>query len=211
MQVRNLRSSVPMLVIAAFLSGCAVSQADSSNEVPNLAAATASSGSSFSYVNSSADDMVFTRAGECIRTGHWSSDDFDARCDKPAAPVEIQKPGRVLVSLDGRALFDFDSAVLAGAGRAELDRLTAELNAQDKIQAIEVVGHADSVGSEQYNQRLSENRAAAVSQYLQRSLNNVTVNASGLGESAPVADNQTDSGRRLNRRVDVRIAAMVEK
>jgi len=97
-----------------------------------------------------------------------------------------------------------------GAGQAELDRLTAKLNAQDKIEAIEVVGHTDNLGSEQYNQKLSENRAEAVRQYLQRSLNNVTVNTSGMGEAVPVADNETESGRRLNRRVDVKIAALIE-
>ena len=62
-----------------------------------------------------------------------------------------------------------------------------------------------------YNQNLSELRAESVKSYLQRSLRTVAVTASGLGESAPVADNNTESGRSQNRRVDVKIAATVEQ
>ena len=207
MLLQKIPSTVSVLAVASFLSGCAVSETDNSNDVPGLAAATAGSDASSSYVNSSADDRVYTSAGECVRTSKWSSELNDIRCD---GPVEVESPGSVLVSYNGRALFDFDSALLVGAGQAELDRLTAKLNAQDKIEAIEVVGHTDNLGSEQYNQKLSENRAEAVRQYLQRSLNNVTVNTSGMGEAVPVADNETESGRRLNRRVDVKIAALIE-
>ena len=96
-------------------------------------------------------------------------------------------------------------------GKVELDRLTAKLNTQDSIKSIEIVGHADNVGSDAYNQTLSEQRADTVKSYLQKSLRTVAVTASGLGESAPIADNDTESGRSQNRRVDVKIAAIVEK
>lgn len=172
-----------------------------------------------SYVADSADGVVMSAEDECVRTIHWLS--AKANC-KDAEPVVVEEvpdvaptppvgPGSVLVSYNGRALFDFDSATLSGAGLQQLDELTAKLNAQDEIEAIEIVGHADSIGSDAYNQTLSENRAEAVKVYLQRSLRNVTVQSKGLGESAPIADNSTEEGRRMNRRVEVNIAAMVEK
>ena len=80
-----------------------------------------------------------------------------------------------------------------------------------KRQAIKVVGHADSIGTEAYNQTLSEQRAATVQNYLKRSLVGVNVLTSGMGEMAPVSDNSTETGRQRNRRVEIQLKADVEK
>ena len=104
-------------------------------------------------------------------------------------------------------MFDFDSAELTRSGKQELHQLTRKLNNQTSINRIEVVGHADSIGSDEYNQQLSQQRAQSVQVYLQQSLQAVAVDVLGMGETRPVADNKTEAGRMLNRRVEVNIKA----
>jgi outer membrane protein OmpA-like peptidoglycan-associated protein len=75
---------------------------------------------------------------------------------------------------------------------------------------LEIEGHTDSIGGEEYNQRLSEKRAASVRDYLVNSrvsINNTV--ARGLGKSEPVADNKTAAGRKLNRRVEMIVSGDV--
>lgn len=103
--------------------------------------------------------------------------------------------------------FAFDSAELSDADKAELDRL-AEILANPKLSfvAASVDGYTDSVGSDKYNEKLSQRRAQAVVDYLKAKgvsmIDNVTVR--GLGEADPVADNSTEDGRAQNRRVVLR-------
>lgn len=213
MQKVDVRNTIGLLAVA-LLHGCAITDGE------NIASTAAFNSS---YVQSSTDGIVKHSQAECVRTSTWDSANGKSECNdapavaakttpKPAKPTPPPKvPGTALVTFNGRALFEFDSSALTAAGRGELDQLTAKLNEQDEITAIEIVGHADSIGSEAYNQKLSENRAESVKTYLQRSLRTVKVSSTGMGESAPVADNNTEAGRQLNRRVDVNIAAITEK
>ena len=115
------------------------------------------------------------------------------------------------MSFKGRALFEFDSFGLTIEGQQQLDQLVDKLNRQDQITAIDIVGRTDSRGTDSYNLTLSERRADSVKVFLQQSLQTVSVSSNGLGESAPIGDNATDEGRQLNRRVDVKIAALRER
>jgi len=100
-----------------------------------------------------------------------------------------------------RVQFAFASAELTPAGRAVLDELAAELQRLTFIRGT-IVGHTDSVGSEAYNQALSERRARSVVQYLEsKGVDRGRLTSRGAGESEPIADNSTDEGRALNRRV----------
>lgn len=119
-------------------------------------------------------------------------------------------PGQVcgyLISLDDRVLFDFDKYDL----RPDASRVLAELAsalAEIRAPGIEVRGHTDSKGSDEYNQTLSENRAKAVQQDLQNRANIMHISARGYGESLPVAPNEVDgkdspANRQLNRRVEI--------
>jgi len=206
MQTVNARGAVGLLIVAALTQGCATK--DSASAEPLLAAASPAPTSS--YVMNEGSGIVTSGGKLCVRTSSWSSEEIVVECGGIVAEP-APAPGSVLVGYNGRALFEFDSSILTGEGKVELDRLTAKLNTQDSIKSIEIVGHADSIGSDAYNQSLSEQRAESVKSYLQQSLRTVAVTASGLGESSPVADNNTETGRSLNRRVDVKIAAMVEK
>jgi len=75
---------------------------------------------------------------------------------------------------------------------------------------LEVEGHTDSVGSDEYNQRLSENRANSVRDFLIREgINSSSIAARGFGESQPVATNDTAAGRQQNRRVELVVSGDV--
>ncbi len=123
----------------------------------------------------------------------------------PAAEeeAEVEK-----VVLSGRALFPYDSAQLTGQGNREMTTLIEKLKSYSDIELVDVVGHADSRGATEYNQGLSERRAETVKATLQGSFPQVPMTASGLGETAPIASNDTAEGRRLNRRVEIRVEAI---
>jgi OOP family OmpA-OmpF porin len=107
------------------------------------------------------------------------------------------------MTLNADATFDFDKSDLKPAGKANLDRFMSGL-AGAKVSGITVVGHTDSVGTDAYNQKLSERRAASVANYLSsKGVPAAAIQASGKGESQPVADNGTKAGRAQNRRVEV--------
>ncbi|MES2603802.1 MAG: OmpA family protein [Pseudomonadota bacterium] len=103
----------------------------------------------------------------------------------PATPPPPAAPTRITLMAD--TAFDFDKATLKPEGRAELDKLIADLRTLD-YGSITVDGHTDRIGSDQYNQDLSQRRAQAVKDYLVSTGNIATakVNANGEGESSPV-------------------------
>ena len=120
----------------------------------------------------------------------------------PPAPAPAPLPEKV--SLSAKELFAFDKAVLTDAGKAKLNELAARL--QGETANVVITGHTDSIGSEIYNQSLSMRRANAVRAHL--ALAGVDLSrmvAIGKGKTEPIADNSTEAGRQLNRRVDVEI------
>lgn len=132
----------------------------------------------------------------------------------PPPPCEPPVPGQP-VNLDGckegdtfvlRGVnFEFDKAKLTVNAKQLLDPVADALIARPDIK-IEVDGHTDSRGSDAYNQKLSEARAASVMAYLvERGVAADRMTSKGFGESMPVADNATDDGRELNRRVEIKI------
>ncbi len=99
--------------------------------------------------------------------------------------------------------FDFDKHSLTSEGKSILDTAVRILDNNPHVR-VEIVGHTDSTGSDEYNQKLSERRANSVSDYLEK--NGISSNrllATGRGESQSVADNDTRNGRAMNRRVEL--------
>ena len=97
--------------------------------------------------------------------------------------------------------FDFDKSTLKPEGKAKLDDAVAILNRYSDVR-VEIQGHADSIGTNVYNQGLSERRSKAVYDYLvSKGITASRMTTRGFGEERPVADNGTRSGRALNRRV----------
>jgi outer membrane protein OmpA-like peptidoglycan-associated protein len=124
----------------------------------------------------------------------------------PGAKVERVGEG-IQVTFDSGLLFDFDSdAIRADAGR-NLVELARSLNKYPDSKLL-IVGHTDSKGDESYNQGLSYRRASSASAYLQgQGVAQTRVSINGRGENEPIASNDTDAGRQLNRRVEVAIYA----
>ena len=117
----------------------------------------------------------------------------------PAAPQSVRQS--VVIQAD--ALFDFDKSVLRPDGKRSIDEALGKLKGVD-VEMVIATGHTDSVGSDRYNQRLSERRAAAVKDYLvSKGIAASKVTTIGKGESQPVATNKTAEGRQKNRRVDI--------
>ena len=129
--------------------------------------------------------------------------------DLPDAEVERVAEG-IKVTFDDAILFDFDSADLRSNARGSLGDLVASLENNPNTDIL-IVGHTDAVGSDSYNQGLSERRAESAAAYLMRQgLNPQRVSTIGRGEREPVASNDSDYGRQQNRRVEVAIYASEE-
>lgn len=101
--------------------------------------------------------------------------------------------------------FDFDKASLTTNAKTILDGVSSALGSAPAV-TVEIGGHTDAKGSDEYNQKLSERRAASVVQYLIGSgVDAGRMTSQGYGEAQPVADNETDEGRELNRRVELKV------
>ena len=120
--------------------------------------------------------------------------------------VEIERRGDELVlTMPSGITFAFDRYDVQPQFRPTLDRV-AEVLGDYPQTMIDIYGHTDSVGADAYNQTLSENRARAVADYLSmQGVNKVRMATLGYGETQPIADNETESGRAANRRVEIRI------
>jgi len=100
--------------------------------------------------------------------------------------------------------FDFDSAALKPEMQAALDGFASKVMTSKGNESLSITGHTDSIGSEAYNQGLSERRAGAVAGYLAgKGIDAGMMRTQGAGESQPAADNGTREGRAKNRRVEI--------
>ena len=141
-------------------------------------------------------------------------DDKGCPLPPPPPPCKTPEPGE-RVSLKGCGTgdtivlrgvnFEFDKSRLTQNAKSILDGVSEELVANPGIQ-IELGGHTDSKGTDEYNQQLSEKRANTVVKYLtDKGVAGDRMTAAGYGEAQPVADNDTDEGRELNRRVELKV------
>jgi peptidoglycan-associated lipoprotein len=104
---------------------------------------------------------------------------------------------------DDQAKFGFDKSNLSPEAKAALDAFAEKVKAENKNVYIEIQGHTDNIGSEQYNLKLGQQRAETVMRYLnmQHGFPLFRMNAISYGEFKPIADNKTRDGRAKNRRV----------
>lgn len=165
------------------------------------------------YVTDSRNVVVTSGAGACVRAGaSWSpaaaeqakdangkplacSCDPDLiakeKCEPPkpvaaAAPRPAPKPAEQKVKISTDTLFDFDKATLRPEGKAKLDEVVAQLGKYN-VEVILAVGHADRIGRDAYNQKLSERRADAVKAYLtSKGVPANRIYTEGKGETMPV-------------------------
>lgn len=128
--------------------------------------------------------------------------------EKVLGDAEVRREGEgIVINFKEKVLFGYDQSELSIGSRSSLDKLANILKAYPDTD-IQIIGHTDSKGTERYNERLSERRAAAVASYLRG--NNIPatrITTLGMGESDPVATNDSDEGRSFNRRVEFVITA----
>jgi OOP family OmpA-OmpF porin len=145
----------------------------------------------------------------CWRDAFWTPATGIPGCDgvpvaqaaKPAAPTPVAS--KVVFNAD--TFFDFDKSTLKPEGRKILDQV-ADQTRSINLETIIAVGHTDSIGTEAYNQKLSERRAASVKSYLvSKGVPADRIYTEGKGESQPIASNKTAEGRAKNRRVEIEI------
>jgi OOP family OmpA-OmpF porin len=125
----------------------------------------------------------------------------------PAAPKPAEKPKPVAekVTFAADVLFDFDKAVIKPEGKSKLDDISNKVRGVN-LEVVIAIGHADSIGSDAYNQKLSVRRAESVKAYLvSKGVEPNRIYTEGKGEKQPVADNKTRDGRAKNRRVEIEV------
>ncbi len=126
--------------------------------------------------------------------------------DLEGATVERVGEG-IKITFDSGLLFDIDSDQLRADTKEGLSEMAKTLNEYDDTNIL-IEGHTDATGSDDYNQDLSEERAASVANYLQNiGVNSGRIITEGYGEEQPIAENDTEAGRQQNRRVEVAIYA----
>lgn len=120
--------------------------------------------------------------------------------------ASVQRQAETLaVTFRSDLLFDIGSASIKPGGLDELNRV-AQVLQQYPQTTITIAGHTDSTGAEEMNQRLSEQRAISVKNTLaSQGIDGMRMTTIGFGETRPVADNNTEGGRQLNRRVEIAI------
>ncbi|HQO28189.1 MAG TPA: OmpA family protein [Accumulibacter sp.] len=157
------------------------------------------------YVIDQRGDVVVSGTGLCWRTGFWTpaaaaKDPAGCKCDRDLLPKEVcdaaapakavtpvvGKPSAEKITLAADALFDFDKATLRPEGRAKLDEVASKAKAF-KLELVTAKGHTDRFGSDAYNQKLSERRAAAVKGYLvSKGIPADRISTEGYGKKQPV-------------------------
>jgi OOP family OmpA-OmpF porin len=124
---------------------------------------------------------------------------------KPAEAPPKPKPVAEKVTFAADVLFDFDKSVVKPEGKAKLDDLANKVRGIN-LEVVIAIGHADSIGSDAYNQKLSVRRAESVKAYLvSKGIEPNRIYTEGKGEKQPVADNKTREGRAKNRRVEIEV------
>ncbi len=161
------------------------------------------------YLGSASGGAVRDPFGVCLRSPGGAQ---IAECMPEVAAPEPE-PQVMMVSLAADANFDFDRSDLKPPGRAALSQLARDMEQVD-VRSVDIVGHTDSIGTEQYNQALSERRAQSAAQFLaEQGVNPGLITTRGMGERQPIAPNtnpdgsDNPEGRAQNRRVDITVDA----
>lgn len=200
----NNKRSTPRLLIAAMGLTAGL-----------MLAPQAFAGPQMGYVLSSSGE-VWTSAGGCVKSLNENpqkraecGDDMGTA--EPAPKAETPKLAPVAatppvtpgaVNCDTTVHFDFDRSVLKADMKKMLDAMASKVGSSAAAEKVMIVGHTDSVGSENYNMGLSNRRAKAVASYLQTKGVNADM-VKGEGESKPIASNASNDGRAKNRRAEV--------
>lgn len=141
--------------------------------------------------------------------GYMDKQEQELRDQLRSSGVSVVRSGdQIILNLPSNVTFASDQDRLNTGFLPVLDSVAIVLSKYPRT-LLDIDGHTDDQGSDQYNQALSERRAVSVAQYLTtRGVDSRRLLVAGFGETRPVADNSTDFGRQQNRRVEVRISPL---
>jgi len=204
------RFSLMLLAFAVLASGC-----DSMNKTQKGAVIGAGGGAVVGGVIGNA--MGNTAAGVIIgaAVGGTAGAVIGKKMDKQAEEMEqvmgdaeVKRVGEgIVVEFKDKVLFGYDQSDLSGSAQASLKKLANVLQKYPDTN-IEILGHTDDKGTDEYNQGLSQRRAASSAAYLRANgISASRITTKGMGESDPKASNETNEGRTENRRVEFVITA----
>lgn len=208
----SLRTAVPVIVMTTFLAGCAGVQ---KQDWPSCAAVGGVTGAALGAIESSTYAGYGALIGGgmaaayCWANGTEQETVAVVETVEPAPMAEPEpEPVMEAVRVELDVKFDFDKATIRQDAYDDIEVLADFMKQYDQTSTT-VEGHTDSVGTDAYNQRLSMQRAQSVRDAL---VNRYGVEANrleavGYGESRPVADNSTELGRAINRRVEASVEA----
>lgn len=209
--MKTLQRSVFAVVLAAMIiAGC-----KSMNKTQKGAAIGTAGGAAAGAVIGRAAGNTALGAIVGAAVGGVTGAVIGRKMDKQAEEIENKVPGAkvervgegIVVDFTEKILFAYDRSDLTPKAMDNLNKLVQVLKDYPDTN-IEIQGHTDSNGSEDYNMKLSQRRAGEVSSFLRtRGVPATRLTTKGYGESAPVADNGTDDGRAQNRRVTFLITA----
>ncbi|KAF1054091.1 MAG: Outer membrane porin F [Stenotrophomonas maltophilia] len=205
------RTALPLLLVSTLLTGCAGLQ---KSDWPTCAVVGGVGGAGLGSIESSTwagwGALIGGVLGASYCWVHGAGEQVATAPPPPPAPAPEPAPAplpkeETIVVRDLH--FAFDSSKIDNRDKDKLDAIATRLKGEAASTELNISGHTDSVGSDAYNQKLSDRRAHAVSNYLidagvpSSSIKSVQ----GYGESQPVADNKTKDGRAQNRRVEIQI------
>lgn len=221
-----MKRLVIVTVVASIgLAGCATSPDDPNRNTKEKAAVGAAAGAVLGAIVGYSSDknrgrgaargaLIGAAAGGVVGAGvgvYMDKQEAEFRqqleTERRAHQVEVERleNENLKITMNSEVSFDFNSASIKPAFYGTLDKV-ADIVGRYNRTTIRVVGHTDSIGSAEYNQHLSLDRANAVAWYLEdRGVHPDRVVAEGRGEAEPRASNETEAGRQLNRRVELLI------
>ena len=217
MNKRSGKILIALTTAMVFVSGCKTLDAYTREEQTSSATKGALIGAGIGAVVGliSGDDAVERRQHALIGAGigalaggavgyYMDKQEAELRAELEGTGVSVTRIGdNITLNMPGNVTFATDSSDLSPAFFDVLNSVGKVLDEFDQT-IVEVAGHTDSTGSDQYNQALSERRATSVATYLQgQGVISQRLITLGMGESRPVADNGTAPGRQANRRVEI--------
>jgi outer membrane protein OmpA-like peptidoglycan-associated protein len=206
----NLKTPVAALTAVALLAGCAnMNRAGKGTLIGAGAGGVIGGLIGKASGNTAAGAIIGAAVGGTAGAaiGHYM-DKQAAELQRDLKNAKVERVGEgIKITFNSGILFDVDKSDLRPAAKENLAELARVLNKYDDTE-IMVQGHTDATGADNHNMALSKDRAQSVGGYLQgKGVKSGRIEESGLGETAPVASNETADGRQANRRVEVAIWA----
>lgn len=214
-----VKSAAITTTVAVLISGCAADGSGMTETGRGAAIGTAAGAAAGALIgsfgaNAGRGALIGAVGGALIGTavGKYMEDqrkDFEKALAAEIASgmIRVQKlpNDELLVGMTGETAFAVDSDRINPGFYSTMDRIAAIMNKYGKTE-LGISGHTDNTGSAQHNQLLSERRASSVQSYFEGSgVIPQRLSSAGFGKNRPIASNDTESGRRQNRRVDILI------